>query len=150
MFEFALNLGQPLTSPNNGNANGAVYAIGGFDAEGVPQESMLWAVPDTTTGDFDDWQRLIDFNLNATFLFLNAVVPVMKRAGGGKIVSISSIAGRGLSALSSSAYATAKGGIMAITATSGPSVAWTCGMVPMAVRSARAVAAAMPRAASIT
>jgi NAD(P)-dependent dehydrogenase (short-subunit alcohol dehydrogenase family) len=64
---------------------------------------------------FDDWQRLIDFNLNATFLFLNAVVPVMKQAGGGKIVSISSIAGRGLSAVSSSAYATAKGGIIALT-----------------------------------
>lgn len=64
---------------------------------------------------FDDWQRLIDFNLNATFLFLNSVVPVMKKAGGGKIVSISSIAGRGLSALSSSAYATAKGGIIALT-----------------------------------
>jgi len=64
---------------------------------------------------FDDWQRLIDFNLNATFLFTNAVVPVMKKAGGGKIVNISSIAGRGLSALSSSAYAAAKGGIIAFT-----------------------------------
>lgn len=64
---------------------------------------------------FEDWQRLIDFNLNATFLFTNAVVPVMKQAGGGKIVNISSIAGRGLSATSSSAYATAKGGIIALT-----------------------------------
>ena len=64
---------------------------------------------------FEDWQRLIDFNLNATFLFINAVVPVMKKAGRGKIVSISSIAGRGLSALSSSAYAAAKGGIIALT-----------------------------------
>lgn len=64
---------------------------------------------------FEDWQRLIDFNLNATFLFTNAVVPAMKKAGGGKIVNISSIAGRGLSAVSSSAYATAKGGIIALT-----------------------------------
>jgi NAD(P)-dependent dehydrogenase (short-subunit alcohol dehydrogenase family) len=64
---------------------------------------------------FEDWQRLIDFNLNATFLFTNAVVPVMKQAGRGKIVNISSIAGRGLSAVSSSAYATAKGGIIALT-----------------------------------
>jgi NAD(P)-dependent dehydrogenase (short-subunit alcohol dehydrogenase family) len=39
----------------------------------------------------------------------------MKKAGRGKIVSISSIAGRGLSALSSSAYAAAKGGIIALT-----------------------------------
>jgi NAD(P)-dependent dehydrogenase (short-subunit alcohol dehydrogenase family) len=64
---------------------------------------------------FEDWQRLIDFNLNATFLFTHAVVPLMKKRGGGKIVSISSIAGRGLSAISSSAYAAAKGGIIAFT-----------------------------------
>jgi NAD(P)-dependent dehydrogenase (short-subunit alcohol dehydrogenase family) len=62
-----------------------------------------------------DWQRLLHFNLTGTFLFCHAVVPVMKRQGGGKIVNISSIAGRGLSASSSSAYATAKGGIIALT-----------------------------------
>jgi NAD(P)-dependent dehydrogenase (short-subunit alcohol dehydrogenase family) len=62
-----------------------------------------------------DWQQLLDFNLTGTFLFLHAVVPVMKRQRGGKIVNISSIAGRGISATSSSAYATAKGGIIALT-----------------------------------
>lgn len=64
---------------------------------------------------FEEWQKLIDFNLSATFLFTNAVVPVMKRIGGGKIVNLSSIAGRGLSFNSSSAYAAAKGGIIALT-----------------------------------
>jgi NAD(P)-dependent dehydrogenase (short-subunit alcohol dehydrogenase family) len=39
----------------------------------------------------------------------------MKRQAAGKIVNISSIAGRGLSASSSAAYATAKGGIIALT-----------------------------------
>jgi len=63
----------------------------------------------------EDWQRLLHFNLTGTFLFTNAVVPVMKRQRSGKIVNISSIAGRGLSPTSSSAYATAKGGIIALT-----------------------------------
>jgi len=63
----------------------------------------------------DDWQRLLHFNLTGTFLFCNAVVPVMKRRRSGKIVNISSIAGRGKSPSSSSAYATAKGGIIAFT-----------------------------------
>jgi NAD(P)-dependent dehydrogenase (short-subunit alcohol dehydrogenase family) len=62
-----------------------------------------------------DWQRLIRFNLEGTFLFCNAVAPVMKRQRSGKIVNISSIAGRGISPSSSSAYATAKGGIIAFT-----------------------------------
>ena len=43
----------------------------------------------------DEWQRLINFNLNGTFLFCHAVVPVMKRRKSGKIVNLASIAGRG-------------------------------------------------------
>jgi NAD(P)-dependent dehydrogenase (short-subunit alcohol dehydrogenase family) len=64
---------------------------------------------------FAEWQRLIAFNLDGTFLFTHAVVPVMKRQRHGKIVNLASIAGRGLSATSSSAYAAAKGGIIAFT-----------------------------------
>jgi NAD(P)-dependent dehydrogenase (short-subunit alcohol dehydrogenase family) len=64
---------------------------------------------------FAEWRRLIDFNLSGTFLFTHAVVPVMKRQKSGKIVNLASIAGRGLSESSSSAYATAKGGIIAFT-----------------------------------
>jgi NAD(P)-dependent dehydrogenase (short-subunit alcohol dehydrogenase family) len=64
---------------------------------------------------FEEWQRLIAFNLNGTFLFTHAVVPIMKRQRRGKIVNLASIAGRGLSASSSSAYAAAKGGIIAFT-----------------------------------
>jgi NAD(P)-dependent dehydrogenase (short-subunit alcohol dehydrogenase family) len=62
-----------------------------------------------------EWQRLLAFNLDGTFLFCHAVVPVMKRQRAGKIINISSIAGRGLSESSSSAYAAAKGGIIAFT-----------------------------------
>ena len=63
----------------------------------------------------DDWRRLIAFNLDGTFLCCRAVAPIMKRQGRGKIVNISSIAGRGLSVSSSAAYAAAKGGIIALT-----------------------------------
>jgi NAD(P)-dependent dehydrogenase (short-subunit alcohol dehydrogenase family) len=63
----------------------------------------------------EDWRRLIAFNLEGTFLYCHAVAPVMKRQRSGKIVNISSIAGRGISASSSSAYAAAKGGIIAFT-----------------------------------
>src|ERR1700730_6846182 len=64
---------------------------------------------------FAEWQRLIDFNLSGTFLFTHTVVPIMKRRQHGKIVNLASIAGRGLSPTSSSAYAAAKGGIIAFT-----------------------------------
>jgi NAD(P)-dependent dehydrogenase (short-subunit alcohol dehydrogenase family) len=63
----------------------------------------------------DEWKKIIDFNLDGTFLFTHAVVPVMKQQQSGKIVNLASIAGRGRSASSSSAYAAAKGGIIAFT-----------------------------------
>jgi len=41
------------------SASGSVYVIGGFDENGEPQDSQLWAVVDTTTGNFSEgWQRL--------------------------------------------------------------------------------------------
>ena len=63
----------------------------------------------------DDWQRVINFNLNGTFLFTHAVVPIMKAQQSGKIVNLASIAGRGMSGTSGAAYAAAKGGIIALT-----------------------------------
>ncbi len=53
-----LALPEPRAGATMFSANGAVHVIGGYGAEGVPQESMLWAVPDTGTGDYDSWQRL--------------------------------------------------------------------------------------------
>ncbi len=61
-----------------------------------------------------DWQKILDFNLSATFIFTNAVVPHMKANHYGKIVNLASIAGRGTSFESSSSYAVAKGGIIAM------------------------------------
>lgn len=85
-----------------------VNAVGG---------STIIAAPDAPIEalSFADWQRILDFNLSGTFLFTHAVVPLMKRQRGGKIVNLASIAGRGRSESSSSAYAAAKGGIIAMT-----------------------------------
>jgi len=85
-----------------------VNAVGGSTI--IPSSAA--AVDELT---LEEWQTLLDFNLTGTFLFCHAVVPIMKRQRSGKIVNISSIAGRGLSRSSSSAYATAKGGIIALT-----------------------------------
>lgn len=85
-----------------------VNAVGG---------STVIANPQVTTEQmsFADWQKLIAFNLDATFLLTHAVIPQMRRQRSGKIVNLASIAGRGLSVNSSSAYAAAKGGIIAFT-----------------------------------
>ena len=85
-----------------------VNAVGGSTIIARPSASV-------EEHSLDDWQRVINFNLNGTFLFTHAVVPAMKGQKSGKIVNLASIAGRGMSVASGAAYAAAKGGIIAFT-----------------------------------
>jgi len=64
----------------------------------------------------DYWQRTIHITLNGVFFGMRAVVPSMKRAGGGSIVNISSTAGlQGYQNLS--AYVASKWAVRGITKT---------------------------------
>ena len=63
----------------------------------------------------DDWQSVVDANLKSTFLCTRAVVPGMKAAGYGRIVNISSGAGRSVSLTGIQAYASAKAGQIGFT-----------------------------------
>jgi len=58
----------------------------------------------------DDFSAIVDANLKGCFLFARAVAPVMKQAGGGRIVTISSRAGLATSLTGIQAYAAAKHG----------------------------------------
>lgn len=63
----------------------------------------------------DDWQAVVDANLKSTFVCTRAVVPGMKAAGYGRIVNISSGAGRSVSLTGIQAYASAKAGQIGFT-----------------------------------
>lgn len=61
-----------------------------------------------------DWQRTIDVNLTGVFLGMRAVVPALRRDGGGSIVNISSTAGlMGYSSIP--AYVASKWGVRGLT-----------------------------------
>lgn len=63
----------------------------------------------------EDWRAVVDANLTSTFLCTRAVVPGMKEAGYGRIVNISSGAGRSVSLTGIQAYASAKAGQIGFT-----------------------------------
>ena len=63
----------------------------------------------------EDWRAVVDANLTSTFLCIRAVVPGMKAAGRGRIVNISSGAGRSVSLTGIQAYASAKAGQIGFT-----------------------------------
>jgi 3-oxoacyl-[acyl-carrier protein] reductase len=62
-----------------------------------------------------DWRAVVDANLTSTFLCTRAVVPGMKQRRWGRIVNISSGAGRTVSLTGIQAYATAKAGQIGFT-----------------------------------
>ena len=63
----------------------------------------------------DDWRAVVDANLTSTFLCTRAVVPGMKKSHWGRIVNISSGAGRTVSLTGIQAYASAKAGQIGFT-----------------------------------
>jgi 3-oxoacyl-[acyl-carrier protein] reductase len=63
----------------------------------------------------DDWRAVVDANLTSTFVCTRAVVAGMKAAGYGRIVNISSGAGRSVSLTGIQAYASAKAGQIGFT-----------------------------------
>jgi 3-oxoacyl-[acyl-carrier protein] reductase len=63
----------------------------------------------------EDWQAVVDANLKSTFVCTRAVVPGMKAAGYGRIVNISSGAGRSVSLTGIQSYASAKAGQIGFT-----------------------------------
>jgi 3-oxoacyl-[acyl-carrier protein] reductase len=63
----------------------------------------------------EQWHAIVDANLTGAFHLVRAVVPQMKARGFGRIVTISSGAGRSYSQTGIQAYASAKAGLIGFT-----------------------------------
>jgi 2-dehydro-3-deoxy-L-rhamnonate dehydrogenase (NAD+) len=80
--------------------------------------ATLWEYP------IDDWKRVIDINLNGTFLCCRAVVPHMRERNYGRIVNIASIAGKEGNP-NASAYSASKAAVIGLTKSLGKELAQT-------------------------
>lgn len=63
----------------------------------------------------EEWDSTLDFNLKSAFLCTRAAVPIMKKQGYGRIVNVSSFAGRNFSRFLGSPYSAAKAGMIGFT-----------------------------------
>lgn len=70
----------------------------------------------------DEWRRVVEVNLNGTFYVNRAIVPGMKARNYGRIVNISSVAGKEGNP-NASAYAAAKAGVIGLTKALGKELA---------------------------
>jgi NAD(P)-dependent dehydrogenase (short-subunit alcohol dehydrogenase family) len=65
--------------------------------------------------DLEEWRRALAVNLTAPFLLTRAALPAMKAQAYGRIVNISSTAGRMVSTLGGAHYTTTKTGLLGLT-----------------------------------
>ncbi|HEX3984727.1 MAG TPA: SDR family NAD(P)-dependent oxidoreductase [Acidisoma sp.] len=83
-----------------------VHSAGGVCGQiGKPAETVTPA----------EWQAILAVNLTGAFAMARAVIPAMKSAGFGRIITISSGAGLGVSLTGIQAYAAAKAGEIGLT-----------------------------------
>lgn len=83
-----------------------VHAAGGV-------RGQVWKPLEDVTA--DEWHSIVAANLDAAFHLTHGVVPGMKAKGWGRIVTISSGAGRSYSQTGIHAYASAKAGLIGFT-----------------------------------
>jgi len=107
----AVDVGDPAAADSG--VRRAVDALGGLDVLvnnagiGGPRDSLEEIA-------VEDWRRVVDVNLNGPFYTMRAAIPVMKAAGGGSILNISSTSARtGLP--NRSAYVASKVGLLGLT-----------------------------------
>ena len=63
----------------------------------------------------EEWRATIDTNLTAAFFCMQAVIPTMKNHGFGRIINVSSLAGRSVSTLAGAHYTASKAGMLGLT-----------------------------------
>ncbi len=101
--EIAQVLGEVIE--HTGRVDVLVNNAGGSFAVSQPLEQI----------DTADWDKVVNVNLRAVFLCCKAVIPAMKAQRYGRIVNMSSMAGRSRSYFGGVPYAASKAGIIGLT-----------------------------------
>ena len=89
-----------------------VARFGGFDT--LVNNAGTGVFVDVAAMTDEEWHQVIDTNLTGVFYATRAAIPVLKRAGGGWIINIASLAGRNYFP-KGAAYCASKAGVVAFS-----------------------------------
>ena len=62
----------------------------------------------------EDWQTVVDVNLNGPWYWCHSVLPMMRENGGGTVINVSSIAGIRSTELAGASYCASKAGLISV------------------------------------
>lgn len=93
----------------------ASAAADGVEFLGLVAAAGIFVIEDFLDTGPEDWRHSIEVNLIGTMSATRAVVPHIRDAGGGSIVTITSTAGESGSARPAAAYAASKAGVIGFT-----------------------------------
>jgi len=111
-------------------AKDSLAALGGVDIL-VASAGITGATVPVTEFPIDSWKRVIDINLNGLFYCARALAPAMQAQGYGRIINVSSVAGKEGNP-NASAYSASKAGVLGFTKSLGKELA-THGVIVNAV-----------------
>ncbi len=92
-----------------GRLDALVNTVGGSSGHGIRGARTIEEL------DLADWDRTFDLNVKSVFYCCRAAIPALRAAGGGRIVTTASIAGRSQSVLGGPQYAAAKAAVIGFT-----------------------------------
>lgn len=117
-----------IAAPADVSSRDQVLAmVEAIDAAAGPVGTLVCNAAHMTMSPFlehplEDWWRVVDVNLTGTFHLIQAVLPGMRRLGGGRIVVVSSYWGV-IGWPNATAYAASKAGLVALVKTLGRELA---------------------------
>jgi 3-oxoacyl-[acyl-carrier protein] reductase len=98
----------------NGMVQTAVEAFGTVDIL-VNNAGVLADTTPVDTIEVDEWERVMAVNVRGVFLCTRAVLPIMRARRRGKIVNVSSSAGRSTSTFGGAHYTTSKAAVLGLS-----------------------------------
>lgn len=105
----------PMDVRSKASVTAALAGLDGVDILVNNAGGSLYTPKELAEIEEEHWDLVLDVNLKGAFLCAQAVVPLMRGRGGGRIINISSIGGRTASPVTGVPYASAKAGLIGLT-----------------------------------
>ena len=110
-FSLPMDLGNPKSVENAYNSLPAEFS----EIDILVNNAGILSNNKAESTSVEEWERVVDINLNGVFFLSKLVIPGMKKRRWGRIINTSSLAAKSGGITAGTAYSTSKGAVIALT-----------------------------------